>query len=102
MSWMASCISYPDLISVVVIIIIVSITIFVDVATNISLSINSNISGITGFTEDDSRSVVNFMKLAVDLATSGNEWVTIFKLFLLLIDELPLFSFQYVIKRELI
>ncbi|OWM86932.1 hypothetical protein CDL15_Pgr015968 [Punica granatum] len=34
-----------------------------------------NISGITGFSEDDSRSVFSFMKYAVELATSGNEWV---------------------------
>ncbi|PKI55067.1 hypothetical protein CRG98_024533 [Punica granatum] len=33
-----------------------------------------NISGITGFSEDDSRSVFSFMKYAVELATSGNEW----------------------------
>ncbi|KAK4771953.1 hypothetical protein SAY86_013728 [Trapa natans] len=32
-----------------------------------------NISGISGFSEEDHQYVVKFMKLAIDLATSGNE-----------------------------
>ncbi|KAA8544564.1 hypothetical protein F0562_022576 [Nyssa sinensis] len=32
----------------------------------------SNIDGITGFSEEDSQAVLNFMKFAIDLAKSGN------------------------------
>lgn len=44
---------------------------------------SSNINGITGFGEEDSQSVFNFMKVAVDMAKSGGGLVTIYFLCLL-------------------
>lgn len=43
----------------------------------VSSSDYSNIDGITGFSEEDSQSISSFMRLAVELAKSGDEYVSI-------------------------
>lgn len=53
--------------------------------------LNSNIDGITGFSEEDSQSIISFMKLAVQLSKSTGHSVTIL-FFLVIVSHWKAFS----------